>query len=107
MTQTRWTPGPWASLPSGAAYKLNARGVNRFYVGVQPGFDDDNERISMEEMRANAQLISAAPLMYETLELMAETFIGGGHVSDHDYALAISTAEEALRTARGETQENT
>lgn len=48
---------------------------------------------------ANAKLIAAAPLMYEALELMVNTFIGGGHVSDHDYALAISTADEALRTA--------
>lgn len=56
----------------------------------------------MTQTRFDAE---TSALLYGALDLMVDTFIGGLYVSDRDYALAISSAEEALRTARGETQE--
>lgn len=40
---------------------MNAKGANKLYFNIQPGFDDTGERTSEEELEKVAKLVAAAP----------------------------------------------
>lgn len=53
-------------------FELNADGVNRWSVQVQPGWRDDGARTSVAEMVDVARMIAAAPDLLEALEYALE-----------------------------------
>ena len=70
---SRFTKGPWLQAEGNETfiYALNDLGTNRFWFFLQSsgqGKADDDELI------ANANLISAAPDMYESLKAMHDHF---------------------------------
>jgi len=63
-----YTKGEWQIADGTFVYCLNSGGENRFDCGIQAGRDEHGKRTSIEELEANAHLISAAPDMYEALK---------------------------------------
>lgn len=76
MSEFKGTPGPWLrSLRT--VYALNERGVNRFSALIQDAHTPDYE------LKANAQLIAAAPELLEALLLMLHLHdLSGGTEGD-------------------------
>ena len=100
-----WTPGPWLTTDSGTVYALeDYRGRfkieqrNRFSVQINAG-----PETPQYEVKANAQLISAAPALYEALEelrsIVQGLLDGDQYVFD---SFTLQPAEIALARARGE-----
>ncbi len=69
------TPGPWLLVANNFVYALNEHKTNRFYLSVQLGYDDKCKLIKMEELEANARLITAAPDMLAALETFVNNFV--------------------------------
>ena len=101
MSETKWTPGPWSVAGTCTVYAVSEDGVNIFDAQVQPGYAGDR-RTPVNEITANAQLIAAAPELYEALEKMVEDDFKSG-APDHYQRTA--SARAALAKARGETHE--
>ena len=105
MTQTRWTPGPWYAENSSVINEDDEIVTSIVLGGVLRG--------DSQEDYATARLIAAAPLMYDALDsvhkLIAKGALTGfnphvGHWAEDLFASQRQLAD-ALRTARGETQE--
>ena len=96
MTETKWTPGPWTvDRPSDQNQRMHV--VREFNWRLVASMENCNKFLAYaDETRANANLISAAPDLYdalkETLEIAARNESG-------DY---IERANAAMRKARGE-----
>lgn len=108
MSDTNWTPGPWYVTFN---HRKASWSLESLVIAEIPGdetayiYSDRPAGESVESIIADANLIAAAPELYEALNLMRETFADGEAVADHSFALAMSTAEEALDKARGEPNE--
>lgn len=108
---TKHTPGPWASLPEecGKDY-IRIRGTNlglRYKIAnvITPVYAGATDR-ELEETRANARLIAAAPKLEEALEALKSAI--GKMPADTkspgwgEVVAALFMSEEALNAARGE-----
>lgn len=71
------TPGPWLRLPGAGIYALDENNeVNRFSARIDGGYtiytrkqrDAGLNATTIEELEANARLMSAAPDLLEALE---------------------------------------
>lgn len=104
MSKAEFTKGPWILATSCSWRRIvTERGESVCEPTIQ--LSDNHPDLYFRnggQDGPDARLLVSAPDLYEALELMTETFMGGGHVSDEDYALAISTASEAMAKARGE-----
>lgn len=69
MSTAKFTPGPW--LVAGHTVYAG-EGWNRFSTHVQPGFDNQRNRISDQEVEANAHLIAAAPDLFAAVGKLIE-----------------------------------
>ena len=95
----KFTPGPWTATYDSqlqAAIEIYST-EDRIIVAVLP---DRGTIEAMSEIEANANLIAAAPDMYEALETI-ERVAGIGMMEDDP---ARVKARDALRKARGEEQ---
>ena len=97
MSETKFTKGPWkATYDSQLQAAIEIYNTeDRVMVAVLP---DRGTIESMSEIEANANLIAAAPDMYEALETI-ERVAGIGMMEDDP---ARVKARDALRKARGE-----
>ncbi len=103
-----YTKGEWktAEHSKDFVYCLNKRGVNRFSLQVQAGYDDKDQRTSNEELIANAALIAAAPDMYEALKAFESAFsnfdiMAKGLPAQMAAGDAVGKAREAIAKAEG------
>ena len=106
MSETKHTPGPWT-----ATYDSQLRALieiysieDRILVAVLP---DRGTVEAMPEIEANANLIAAAPDMYEALEFECKNCLGRYSISKDSNECALYIRGEcmiakALRKARGE-----
>lgn len=113
MSETKFTKGPWKAVPD-----TTTRLPDKVYMVVGPSeiyihddgicrFDHYNGR-SFEEDKANMQLISAAPEMYEGIETAIDelkawqkcAYEAGLNVTSTPYV--IDHLESILAKARGE-----
>ena len=98
MSETKFTKGPWAATYDSqlqAAIEIYNT-EDRVMVAVLP---DRGTIEAMSEIEANANLIAAAPEMYEALETTCEYCIGK-EATDCPCERCITG--KALRKARGE-----
>ena len=103
MSETRWTPGPWEIKSEFVGPLKIVAGDDEFIFGngklevAYVGAD------TFDQCRANARLISAAPDMYDALEMLIgwedtiRTYIPNGGLHS-----ALTAARSALAKARGE-----
>ena len=98
MTETKFTKGPWTAKydPQLQAAIEIYNTEDRVMVAVLP---DRGTIEAMSEIEANANLIAAAPDMYEALETTCEYCIGK-EATDCPCEWCITG--KALRKARGE-----
>ena len=99
MSDVKWTRGPW--LKHGARI-----------IGPHPKDDGRQRHIATaihdkgtyrEEREANANLIAAAPELYEALEIMTRWVNEGGHNGENESINDIcKMGEQACAKARGE-----
>jgi len=95
MSEQRHTPGPWTVVPYGDGDSLVVHSDNEHRVcfmstpGESPG--------AMQKIKANAQLISASPDMYEALKEIAK---GEGRFSMDPLEHATNTIEDMVEIAR-------
>ncbi|MFW6002626.1 MAG: hypothetical protein ACOCQD_04735 [archaeon] len=82
-------------------YQLNKNGENRFYLTVQPGFDDDGNRISDEELEEIARLISASKDMYECLKWYVKYEETNNEPDNEFFLQGYYRARRVLKKARG------
>ena len=99
MSEPKFTKGPWkATYDSQLQAAIEIYNTeDRIMVAVLP---DRGTVEAMPEIEANANLIAAAPDMYEALETI-ERVAGIGMMEDDP---ARVKARDALRKARGEEQ---
>jgi hypothetical protein len=69
MTDTKHTPGPWCINISSGYTDIEASENATRKIAMLNGEDDDME---LDELEANARLISKAPAMYALLERWQE-----------------------------------
>jgi len=103
MSETKFTPGPWIQAgPSFGEPKM------KFANSVIPDRDDDEYPDDIcempfpyydEEQEANAQLIAAAPELYDALNAMLTHM---GMDEDEFTKVTFDQARAALAKARGE-----
>ena len=97
MNETKWTPGPWVvQRDSGMYIYITQPHDTKNRV---PGYYAEVRRFTSntKQVEANANLIAAAPELYEALELLVVTNDNGGWPS-----AALVIARAALEKARGE-----
>jgi len=100
---TKFTPGPWKAIQiSGWEFAIKSDGtVARLSqkMDFPVGYDGTVQGRSENKMKADANLIAAAPDMYEVLERIADKL-----VSDDGVVTGIDAADAVivLRKARGE-----
>ena len=93
MSDTKWTPGKWF-INSRAATNVFG-GPNQRCIASCGGYSDNRiEDCGLSENVANAQLIAAAPDLYEAL--------AGLERSARKQGWDVSAARAALAKARGE-----
>jgi len=105
MTETKHTPGPWSVIPPDENSKSWFVGRDRLgaSIGTVPEhFKDDRtfyvccfRYFPIDDAEANANLIAAAPDMYEVLEDLLKY---KGVMSDE----SVARARSAIAKARGE-----
>jgi hypothetical protein len=103
MNETKHTPGPWMLYPtpilSGEIYQVFApESKSRHWIAniqIDAGEDGDGQ--------ANANLIAAAPEMYEALQLaMAEIGASGNWMAkDYGWIKACTAIQSAIAKAEG------
>ena len=109
MSERKWTPGPWVVYDFPGTYwpGIDAKLTSIITWGE---FEETNgvQGNSLEEAKANAQLIAAAPDLYEALEQARDTILelinarnSEAEGSDEDWVGGINAA---LSKARGEAQ---
>ena len=102
MSEPKFTKGPWT-----ATYDSQLRALieiysieDRILVAVLP---DRGTVEAMPEIEANANLIAAAPDMYEALECACDQYCIG-YEGDSIVKCEDCIIRKALRKARGETE---
>lgn len=103
MKTVQHTPGPWTTEHQGGMErkKNNGEGVNRWQcVGLESGKDIaevflPSGKWNDAEGQANAQLIAAAPELFEALHVVERTF---GHRFNNEIA---DLVESAIAKAEG------
>ncbi len=98
-----YTPGPWKAKydPNGYVDSVDVqdhRGMSIAFCGVSHQFGKQSANIGPQEVKANAELIAAAPLLLAALKNLLHT-IGTDEQFDWDSALklcnsAIAKAEK-------------
>ena len=86
MSEPKWTPGPWIEEEDG----LEVRAASNYKMVAAT--------LGSEERLANANLIAAAPELYEALEIICRFSLPKGG----DQIVAFAQAFKALAKARGE-----
>lgn len=106
MTEPKFTKGPWkATYDSQLQAAIEIYNTeDRIIVAVLP---DRGTVEAMSEIEANANLIAAAPDMYEALEFQCKNCLGRYSISKDSNECALYIRREcmiakALRKARGE-----
>ena len=85
MSETRWTAGPWQVADG---FKIVGQGRRIADTLIDSG-------TAVAEQQANANLIAAAPDLYEALELMLQRY-------GYETCEYVQKASTALTKARGE-----
>lgn len=104
MSDMKHTPGPWLYDGDAFVYSLNSHDYNRIYFQIQGGHDDDQKRITQEELEASAMLAAAAPDMLAALELslaVLEQLDGVRHLTNQEFP-ALDATRAAIAKAKGE-----
>jgi hypothetical protein len=109
-TQNKFTPGPWyvqgpkiSEVAAGQTYyaivSRNPETRNGTYV--VPGFYYPHSVQTEEESAANAQLIAAAPVMIEALQLLTQAIDLSKLDAKKDFSLLVAhaAATKAIRQA--------
>ena len=99
MSGAKFTPGPWRVDESHIYGSINA---GRRHVAMANFYNchDEEVRVTREQQEANAQLISAAPDLFEALKIILE--YPYGDASPLDDTLVMERARAAIRKAEGE-----
>jgi len=71
---SKFTAGPWLIADKTFVYALNADGSNQFSCPVQRGYLADGYITPADELVANANLISAAPDMFDAIDAADPAF---------------------------------
>lgn len=93
--ETKWTPGPWA-LDTRKKYRVKISAASgKWYEFASVVVRMEHEDEDNEEGTANANLIVAAPELYEALKKAADRLaeIGATVPSDVTHALAKARGE--------------
>ena len=93
------TPGPWTVDVSHMYGAINA-GKRHVALANFYNCHDEEMRVTREQQEANAQLISAAPDLFEALKIILE--YPYGDASPLDDPLVMNQARAAIRKAEGE-----
>ena len=103
---SKHTKGPWAVVEHDHAICIQTESPSKTKYGASRyaaiGGFDRNDRAQLEEARANARLIAAAPELLDALEQMVSVFLDteGRHgESEND---AMDAANAAITKATGE-----
>ncbi len=91
------TQGKWFIVDNNFVYTLNKNGHNRFTALLQAGRDDNNNFINKEELKANAQLIAAAPELLEACKYVLIKLENEARIADNTDIF--SNERELLRQA--------
>ncbi len=97
MGELRAAPGPWSRGKYGSIEDANGQTVEATGLALVTGY-----RNARDPAFANSHLITAAPELYELVDMVFKSIDGGGRVvtfSDDDY----EEMRSALTKARGET----
>ena len=99
MNVAKFTPGPWTVDKSHMYGAINA---GKWHVAMANFYNchDEEVRVTREQQEANAQLISAAPDLFEALKIILE--YPYGDASPLDDPLVMERARAAIRKAEGE-----
>jgi len=98
-------PGNWKTVEN-TVYQLNYFNHNRWYFHVQPGWTDEDERTSEEELKAVARLAAAAPKLLEALQWYIEIDEVDNSEGNAFWLEGKAQAEAAVAAALGETDGN-
>ena len=109
MSEPKWTRGPWRAVPN------PMRGHGLFVVKDEPYRHTGVRRADGTEVmslppavipvqldHADANLIAAAPELYEALEFVMERVVDEAWPTEATITFAVAQAETALARARGE-----
>ena len=101
MSEFKHTPGPWtATYDSQLQALIEIYNTDDRIIAVLP---DRGTIEAMPEIEANANLIAAAPEMYEALECACDKYCIG-YAGDNLVKCEDCVIQNALRKARGETE---
>lgn len=95
----KYTPWPWAIDESHINGSINA-GKRHVALASFYNCHAEEARVTRDQQKANAQLISAAPEIYEALKIILE--YPYSDVSPLDDPLVMERARAAIRKAEGE-----
>ena len=87
-TVSAFTPGPWEPIPKGESSCKTVWCKRHLIAEVASGdWSDNHQAIDRSVAAANANLIAAAPDMYEILEKLHR--LGGLGYQKHDWIVAV------------------
>ena len=95
----KYTPGPWRVDESHIYGPINA-GKRHVAMANFYNCHDEEMRVTRDQQKANTQLISAAPDIYEALKIILE--YPYGDASPLEDPLVMERARAAIRKAEGE-----
>ncbi|MGB4498931.1 MAG: hypothetical protein WBI40_09535 [Methylococcaceae bacterium] len=98
MTEPTFTPAPW-NVKDGQFHFIVESEDGRCFVEIEKIFDDH-----LNECKANANLIAAAPELLEALieiEKHTQDFVNT-FLPDNEFTLWVNKARAAIAKARGE-----
>lgn len=101
MNEFKGTPGPWTGMKLTECLPL----AHCDQVGLSIGFVNSSSEARMQEGKANARLIAAAPELLSALQLVQDCLVKcltGGEVSAKLAGKAIEQAELVMAKALGE-----
>ena len=103
MSEAKFTPGPWQTINMSWEYSviIDEDAARIAQVFIRDEVDEETQDKFEEIKDANANLIAAAPDMYEALETQCEYCIGKEAT---DCPCGECIVGKALRKARGETE---
>lgn len=91
--KTKFTPGPWWVDDD----EMVAAGSGDSYVTIA---DPHCSKIDPDDRTANANLISAAPEMFDAIMMVFDTSLDGGNMGDIDW----QQLRDVIHKAKGETK---
>lgn len=110
MSEVKWTPGPWSKHNTADIFtELGAKNAEGTKASSSDGWhiaDCDMGGLCLEEVRANAHLIAAAPELYEALDMVMRDKAPSYHdcIDDGEPECAWCIAKSALAKAKGDPQ---